>query len=318
MIYRGRLLGVNITMKLYDLISKKLSLQNGKRSYHYITKSVMNNPQKKQILKKQNFTPRAFPCTLSGSLTVETALVLPIFMFMIISLISFCQVMEYSDTVLTGMHQSVRELAVKAYVKSAVGLDAIEGGRLAGVVLSEGYVSGKVSFRLDQKGFNKGSISYLRSNIGGGDVIDIIAVEEVPLLYGFLGVKSLRVMDRARVHAFTGYDNTRSSDSTLAEETVYITASGSVYHRSRSCGHLNIRISQISAAQLEDARSSAGARYYQCEYCKGRSGAEIYYITDYGNRYHTKISCQGLKRDIITVPLSKVSGMSPCKSCGGG
>lgn len=296
-------------------ILDKLSLRKEKRINKHIGVIVMKNAWIKQIHK----VPGTFPFVLSGSLTVETALVLPIFMFMLISLMSFCRVMEYSDTVLSGLHQSARGMAAKAYISSAAGVGDLGGmSRIAGIALSEGYVSGKVQNRLNVKGFSDGSISYMRSEIMSSDMIDLIAVEEIPLLYGFLGKSTLRVMDRARVHAFTGYDNTRGVNSGVNEEIVYITASGSVYHRSRNCSHLKVQVSSVAAGVIENMRSAQGAKYYECEYCHKNSGAGNYYITDYGNRYHTTVNCQALKRDISAVPVSKVSGRSACKSCGGG
>jgi len=252
-----------------------------------------------------------------ASLTVETALVLPIFMFMMLSIISYCRIIEYSDTVAESLHQSSRLMAQYAYASKEGGAAGALGSGLGGVAISVAYASNQVNSNLSSKGFNDGSISYLRSVAMKNDVIDLIATEEIPILYDFLGVKQIRVMDRARVRAFTGYDNTGLEDMNTEETIVYVTASGSVYHRSRNCSHLNVTPTAVNAGQLSGARSSQGAKYYQCEYCAKKKECSVYYITEYGNRYHTTATCQALKRDVTAVPLSRVGGKSACKSCGG-
>lgn len=253
-----------------------------------------------------------------ASLTVETALVLPIFMFAMLSIMSFCRVIEYSDTVAAALHQSARAMAQYAYIAEAGVSDSVETGLApGGVAISVAYASGQVNNRLRSKGFYDGSISYLRSAAMKNNIIDLIATEDVPILYDFLGMKTIRVTDRARVHAFTGYDNTGTEDIDTEEEIVYVTTSGSVYHRSRNCSHLKVTPTAISCAQLGDARSSQGAKYYPCEYCAKRSECTVYYVTEYGDRFHTIATCQALKRDVTAVPLSQVSGKNACKTCGG-
>lgn len=45
---------------------------------------------------------------------------------------------------------------------------------------------------------------------------------------------------------------------------------------------------------------------------------DVVYITEYGNRYHDSILCRELKRDIRLVPMKEAQGLKPCSSCGGG
>lgn len=251
---------------------------------------------------------------IKGSLTVEAAVVLPIFLFAMISLLYFCEIMRYSNVVEASLHQAAKNMSVKAYItKGNIDLGYV-GGAIGGVGLSQTYVASYVSKELRQSGFKAEKTSYLRSSIMNNDIIDLIAVSEVKPLFDICSIGSFRMLDRARVHAFTGYDNTRNEGLETTEEIVYITESGSVYHSSRNCSHLKVTVKNVSERDLSSKRNKSGGKYYPCEYCYSQASSG-YYITDYGDAYHTKANCQGLKRNIIAIPISKASGKSPCKTC---
>lgn len=253
-----------------------------------------------------------------GSLTVETALVLPIFMFALISILYFSEVIRYSDVVEASLHQSARGMAAMAYVVSESGIsDAGKlGGMAEGVALSETYVRSRVSADLKSARVKERSVSYLRSKIMDDDIIDLVAVSEISLPYEFLGIGKFKITDRARVHAYTGYDITGSGRSEKTEEIVYITPSGTVYHRNRNCSHLKITVRPVSQEDLSARRNSSGGKYYQCEYCGSKEMHKTYYITDYGDRFHTKANCSALKRDVLAVQISEVRDRAACKKCG--
>lgn len=253
-------------------------------------------------------------CHFAGSLTLETALVLPIFLFAMITLLYYGEVIRYTDTVASSLHQTAREMAVKAYATERLGVSG--GGKVGSIAFSETYVRSKVSDSLSKGKMKEGEIAYYRSSIMKHDIIDLVAIEKIHIPYEFLGLPELSLMDRARVHAFTGYDPTgydRTEDDT--EEIVYITSRGSVYHRNRGCSHLKITVTQVSADSLDKMRNESGGKYYPCEYCHKKKGQGIYYLTNYGDRYHTTANCSALKRDITAVPISKVGGRGACKDC---
>lgn len=43
---------------------------------------------------------------------------------------------------------------------------------------------------------------------------------------------------------------------------------------------------------------------------------EFVYITDYGERYHSKEGCDKLKRTVVKVPKSAVAERRLCEKCG--
>ncbi len=121
----------------------------------------------------------------------------------------------------------------------------------------------------------------------------------------------------AVVRAWVGYTG-ESFAVGAAEEMVYMTPEGSVYHKSGSCSYLLLSVQVIRASSLGDARNLSGGKYAPCEYCvRGKKPSSAVYITNYGNSYHVKRDCQGLKRTVMLVPLSQVGHISCCSRCGG-
>lgn len=257
--------------------------------------------------------------SLPGTLTVETAVVLPLFLFAMVSLLYINETLRYSNIVQEQLHESAKAMSAVAYGEDKLtkGAAGVGGGILSGVAISQTYVASRVSTSLVKAGIEPKSISYLRSKYNDKGIIDLVAVEELNLPFDLFGIGSFRFVDRARIHAFTGYEPGIISDGERDdEEIVYITASGEVYHRNRNCPHLNIKPSAILASEIEKKRNSSGGKYYPCEYCQAAKGGSTFYVTAYGDRYHTTVACQGLKRDVRAIPLSQVGGRRACKTCG--
>lgn len=259
-----------------------------------------------------------------GSLTVETALVLPIFLFAMISILYFGEMIRLSNCCQNSLHQNAKEIATYAYAyKKAINKPAMTGNFVGSYLISNTYIKEKVIQDLDEKKVafigikgGKEGISFSRSKLLEKEMIDLIAVYEINIPYDFLGIDKFKFVNRARVRAFTGYDNTLSENLNQDEEIVFITPTGSVYHRDRNCKHLNVSISKVTAEGIKNRRNKNGGKYYICEYCGNKQGNGSYYITDYGDRYHKVISCSGLKRDVKAIPISEVNGRSACKTCG--
>ncbi len=245
--------------------------------------------RKTEISKKSNnFTLLSKPWrSLSGSITVETALVLPIFLFAMLSVMCLTESIRISAN-------NIEELSEKAY-------------RYA----KYAYIGDKF---LDDT-----PISDAFDIINNGDdIIDLVYRYKINVPFDLLNAYDPYAVDRVRMRAFTGYDNAKhaATDKT-AEERVYVTESGSVYHRSLGCSHLNLSIRSIDYKDVLGERANDGSKYYPCEHCchNNENPPAVVYITDDGNRYHSSLSCSALKRTIHEVPISQ-TGLPPCKECG--
>ena len=156
--------------------------------------------------------------------------------------------------------------------------------------------------------------------VGQGDRSDpyILLYKSVPVELPFPGLfhNRDRLLCKASVRSWIGYTG-ETFRACEGEELVYVTPRGTVYHRNRNCTYLRLSVRTLSSGSLDTARNLSGGKYVPCEYCiKGHTVPSSVYITDYGTGYHSSRECQGLKRTIMAVPLSKVEGLRRCYRCG--
>lgn len=78
------------------------------------------------------------------------------------------------------------------------------------------------------------------------------------------------------VHAWTGAEEQENSGKTeKQEEMVYVTESGSVYHRKLGCRYLKVSIQQVAGSGISSMRNSYG-KYAACESCsRGQKPREV-------------------------------------------
>ncbi len=95
-------------------------------------------------------------------------------------------------------------------------------------------------------------------------------------------------------------------------------ANGTVYHRSANCTYLKLVIRQVAYGDIGKQRNKDGEKYRPCKYCDHLPVGETVFLTDYGNRYHTTLSCGELRRSYQSMTLSEAQeqGLRPCSKCG--
>ena len=89
-----------------------------------------------------------------------------------------------------------------------------------------------------------------------------------------------------------------------------VTDNQAVYHMTRRCSYLTL---QIQASTLEQAKHNG---YDMCAFCgKDVQGRQVY-VTNEGDRYHSSLTCSGLKRTVYRKKKSEVTGLAACSRCG--
>lgn len=163
-----------------------------------------------------------------------------------------------------------------------------------------------------------GGVSCKRSwAIPGMGVLELTAEYEVELPVPVFHIPVLHYKEKMRMKTWTGYVKTYEA-GIGDNELVYVTETGIVYHRNYQCTYLEPSVRSVAKTQLVELRNSSGGIYHLCERCGWMPGNDDNcYVTDYGDRYHTSLSCSGLKRKVYTVPLSEVKGKGACSKCGG-
>lgn len=210
----------------------------------------------------------------SGSLTVETALVLPIFLFAMLAVAFIAEGFRLFGAGQAKLYGHARELSQYAYISKDVPIT--------------------------------------------DKMICLAETKQVKIPFLYFRNTPFFISMTACTYPWIGYDNARTDGMPLEEELVYITPSGKVYHRSLSCTHIRLNILSIPQAAVDAARNEYGGKYKRCEICGKRSGSGAAYIAASGDKYHMSLACSGLKRNIITIPISKAGGRPACARCKGG
>lgn len=205
-----------------------------------------------------------------GSLTVECALLLPLFLLGMLTLISFMNLYQMQTEKLLELCGNARKAGMYAYAA------------------------------------------------GGPDEITLPAVYSYESPVAVIPLPKVWMYNSVTVHSWTGRDSTADGGEgqQAAEEMVYVTEHGGVFHTSADCRHLDLSIRQTAASGVEDLRNQYGEKYRPCEHCSAAGGTGgLVYITDTGNRYHTAAGCSGLKRTVRLVKKSEAGNLPLCKTC---
>ena len=262
--------------------------------------------------------------SLSASMTLEASIALPLFIFFFVNIIGAIEIIRVQSEMEAVLHQVGNEVTIKAYdIREGENLIGTGGGVLETGALS-GYAIYQVKSELQKRMQNNavmdgvGGVNMLSSRImTSGDIVDIVVDYKVHPIISLIGFKDFMVESRYYGHAWTGYDICDAGDlEEIQEEMVFVTEHGEVYHRDAGCRYLKPKVRSVPYTQLKTIRNRDRKIYYSCEYCgEGVAGGDVF-ITDYGERYHTSVSCPGLKRKIYTIPISEVGGRGPCSGCG--
>lgn len=259
---------------------------------------------------------------IKASMTLEASLVLPFFLFAVLNLISIIEIYRVQSNMSAALHYTAKQMAVYGYEYKEIAKGAADIADDLGLTYL--YAANNVKKLLGNDYLEKSpikngfsGISWTESKImQSEECIDLVAKYKVEAPALIIGFNDFDMYNRIRTRAWTGYDNSEAiKDKEGKEELVYITDDGVVYHKSRGCTYLKLTIAAVDIELLKKKRNADGSIYYSCESCGDKSGATVF-VTNYGNRYHSTLSCSKLKRTIRAVPISEVDGRGPCSKCG--
>lgn len=273
----------------------------------------------KKIRKDKCSLPKRTSCFpfCKASLTVETALVLPVFFFLMLAILSLNDGIRLAGDVLAGAQETAQQLGIYACALD-LGVGEEAGAGQGAAALSVAYGTGAIRKRVrENTGLVKVSgFHLLKSTILEDNMIDLVVSYQLKPVIGIPGLGGIKIQQRARVRAWTGGKTGETGGGKAPEDgkQVYVTTTGSVYHRDRNCTHIRLSIHSGNLNQMEALRNEGGGKYYACSCYHGEGWV---YYTDTGDRYHGSLSCSSLKRGVIPVSSSQVENYRPCSRCGG-
>lgn len=244
---------------------------------------------------------------LRGSLTVETILVLPLCLMVLVIFMTFFQVLRMEIQLQNALEQTLQHQALLIGTKKEAEVSYIEAeGEFLLLCQTEG-------------------VDFDRIEWGAAGLHLLLSVEDKTVLQGTLlyrvrlpFLSSLRgqlfCVQHGHCRIWSGSSYTKE---TTSAEYGYYTEYGTVYHIYLDCTYLKLSIRQVTEEELPSVRNRSGGRYYPCELCGEKTAQSGYYITEQGDRYHTSLSCSALTRYIKTVPIDQASelGLHVCSRC---
>ena len=295
--------------------------------------------KKEKIYKTKYWWKRVCLFTSRGSITLEATLSLVIFLMVAMFMQEFLIITQTQISVQICMDNIVREIgkeqyylkmadevieknetakSIKEKIEKALGLEEQEDGD-SGLtkkkLVNAGYFYAK--FVLKSKRSHVSTKNIVGGLAGfrvlGSKVKD--GVSDMVMRYDYRMPylnKKFSILQRSRIKDWSGVDITQSL------KTVYITKTGSVYHTTKECSAINLKIKKADFSQVLFLRNNQGEKYKKCEICARATtvtGTEVF-ITEEGNRYHNSLQCSGLKRDVIAIDFSQIGERRACSKCG--
>ena len=285
-----------------------------------LTQKSPKNPNKKkrsQMIRSR----KALPYTsFYASFTVEAALVLPVFLFLMLTILYLFEAALLQMQIRDALYDMAQLKARTAYLTADEEDDETLLSLLEGTVFTalEGTLSVQEAVDSDLLNLVVGGASGIlvtEDTENSSDTVTALKAQcMIKLPVSVFGTLSFCITEHVSVRNWNGSDPTAFGGTDM----VYVTENGTVYHEDRNCSYLNPSVKTVSAASVSALRNSSGGRYTACEYCGDEdSGTGIYYITDYGDRWHTSLSCGGLKRTVYLVSRDETD-LPACSKCAGG
>lgn len=266
----------------------------------------------------------------SGSLTIEASIVLPLFLFVMLTMMMPFSIMDCQRQVQAAMESVCEDLSRAAYVsyelkENKVRIKLPEGGVELGLGLSMledtammEYAQVQVREKLDMTRIH--NFSLLKSEfMKDGETIKLVADYELILPFSVLGISGIPVISQSCRRAWIGEDGGWLDEDRGEGENklVYIGKSSTRYHLSRTCHYLYNRLTIVDREGIESYRNVNGAKYYPCAVCGRGMGGKVY-IMPSGTRYHGYVSCTAIISYVRAVKKSEVAHLGACSNCSGG
>ena len=319
-------------------------------------------------LKKENNTPKAALQALfrrhrfrsevrrtapgtrlfAASLTVEAALVLPLFLFAMYLLILPLRMMDTAREMQQVCESVCQDTVQLLYLRSLTKKEGADAGggegtdgsggsgevspadveetvtdlRLEGALTGNavGLAAAAKARALVKDGYVVHLLSLRSSVFGDGETVRLTLDYDYRLPFSVFGLGSIHQSVTAVRRAWTGrteggLTSASGGGGSADSETVYVGKNSTRYHSSPSCHYLSNDLTAVSYASVSGERNSGGKKYHPCSRCaKGVTGGTVY-ISPSGTSFHTTESCSAITSYGRPVLKSEVAHLGPCSYC---
>ncbi len=284
-------------------------------------------------IEKTDCGKRAFPSIFlmkCGSMTVEASIVLPLFLFAMVTMtmpFSMMNSQRQAQAVVESVCEDLCRLAYVGYEleekkteiklpEDGIELDFDMEGFEEGAMMA--YAQVQVRRKLDGGRFRK--LSLMRSEFMEDDeMINLVASYEMALPFPVFGMTAVPMTSASCRRAWIGKDGGWLDGKAGGgdDEIVYVGKSSTRYHESRTCHYLYNQLTGVPREEIESRRNADGKKYHPCAVCGGGNGGQVF-IMKSGTSYHGSSSCTAIIAYVKAVRKSEVAHLGGCSYCTGG
>ncbi len=246
-----------------------------------------------------------------GSITIEAAMVLPLFLFGCFFIMELFNLFSFYMGVERAIDIEAKKLSKKAfegleYTEETVSYEVKE-------ILKENFTS----FPVED---GEAGLSFAGSELSDREILRLRVDYTFKPVFDFFNAAGISISQECVMHTWIGYENGLSGEAGDDSGEVYVAQNGEVFHMSIMCSHIRLSITETDPGTVESLRNSSGGRYRACEQCHPDDSDTVLYIAANGDRYHNSLGCSGLKRTIQCMTLREAlsKGLRPCSRCSGG
>ncbi|MCM1127210.1 MAG: hypothetical protein NC429_12155 [Lachnospiraceae bacterium] len=249
---------------------------------------------------------------LKGSMALEGSLVLPIFLFFMMTILLSLEAVRIQSNVQEALHQAGNERAfTQNRTEDQKGLNTDVSERITAYIEKQEF-----PYLCVAKG-KDGIVVSDCSSVTDKGLVRLKASYQLKPFIRWIPVGNLTFEDEYYSHAWVGFLGTEDTGQRTEQDSyVYITKTGTKYHVSCDCTYLRIPVKAVNGGQIHELRNASGGKYYPCERCRPKESG-LLFVTEEGSRYHGEADCSSLKRTVFMIPLKEADGYTPCKKCGG-
>ena len=251
--------------------------------------------KKLQVQSMQRMKRTSQSASNQGSVTVEAALVVPLFLFFLYAVFGIYQVLFASQEIYSGLLETARYVAKYSYVSKSdsatIRLQFSKYVKDADLWMIKG---GTLGVQLSKSECNRND-----------NRIILRARAQCKIAVPVIGTYLVPIKEMVSQKAFLGFSE---EDNFQNGEYVYVAEYAQVYHTDPSCSHICLKIVPVSElSQYPDKR--------MCRHCMKDGKIKGDYVTIYGDCIHSDCNCSGLKRTVRLCHKEDVNGMPLCSKC---
>lgn len=289
--------------------------------------NILPSPTYKKVIsdrqsRKKNIIPKRFARRMSffvsllkmerlrASMTVEAAVVLPLFMFFFLHLTGYIEMLRLHSKMTFGLWDAGKQLVAYTAVADDIRMEVPD------VAVSYLYVQNSVKHLLGQEYLETSplvygcqGLNYLSSDYDG-DCVDIGVTYQVEPKVTVFPFSYMRLANRYYGKVWNGYDVTGQ-----VPEYVYVTIYGEVWHETTDCTYLDIDVYETRRNVIGGLRNENGEKYRLCELCGDAQWGDVVFYTPQGECYHKERKCSSLVRYIRAVAWAENLPYRACNRC---